>query len=264
MTASDHTLFFKKIQSALKREDSDARSLDNIIQTEPGAEDILRLKQIAGRSTPQRLDLLDRTTETGRSLNIKVMGAAHESEATGYIADIAAEKSPEWGDEKSIVAWDHPLVKSLDLFAGLADLDIPVYFPDTTPGGDGLAVFRAHAEKALIGVTSADWCVAQTCTLTIKTRTGQHRSVSLLPSIHIAVIRLDQILADLKELYTLLKWDPKEQADGITDCMTFITGPSKTADIEATLVEGAHGPRELYIIVCKRSQGTASALFPGT
>ena len=83
----------------------------------------------------------------------------------------------------------------------------------------------------------------------MKTRVGQPRCVSLLPSIHIAVIKLEQILSDLKELYTLLKWDPDEQAEGITDCMTFITGPSKTADIEATLVDGAHGPRELYLFV---------------
>ena len=85
----------------------------------------------------------------------------------------------------------------------------------------------------------------------MKTRVGQPRCVSLLPSIHIAVIKLEQILSDLKELYTLLKWDLDKQAEGITDCMTFITGPSKTADIEATLVHGAHGPRELYLFVLK-------------
>ena len=83
----------------------------------------------------------------------------------------------------------------------------------------------------------------------MKTRPGQPRCVSLLPSIHIAVIRMEQILSNLNELYTLLKWNPIEQAEGITRCMTLITGPSKTADIEATLVHGAHGPRELTIVV---------------
>ena len=102
---------------------------------------------------------------------------------------------------------------------------------------------------AFVGITAADYCIAETATLTMKTRPGQPRCVSLLPSIHIAVIRLEQILSNLNELYTLLKWNPAEQAEGITRCMTFITGPSKTADIEATLVHGAHGPRELYIVV---------------
>jgi L-lactate dehydrogenase complex protein LldG len=83
----------------------------------------------------------------------------------------------------------------------------------------------------------------------MKTRPGQPRCVSLLPSMHIAIIRLEQILTNLKELYTLLRWNPTERVEGITRCMTYITGPSKTADIEATLVHGAHGPRELSIIV---------------
>lgn len=85
----------------------------------------------------------------------------------------------------------------------------------------------------------------------MKTRPGQPQCVSLLPSIHIAVIRLEQVLADLKELYALLKWDPAQRTEGLTDTMTFVTGPSKTADIEATLVHGAHGPKELYIFVLK-------------
>jgi len=83
----------------------------------------------------------------------------------------------------------------------------------------------------------------------MKTRLGQPLHVSLLPSIHMAVIRLEQILENLKEFYTLLKWDPRQQTEGLTHTMTLISGPSKTADIEATLVHGAHGPRELVIFV---------------
>jgi L-lactate dehydrogenase complex protein LldG len=129
-------------------------------------------------------------------------------------------------------------------------LDIPVYVADREPGAaDRLKAFRKHAEGAFIGITAADYCIAETATLTMKTRPGQPRCVSLLPSIHIAVIRLAQIISNLNELYTLLKWNPAAQAEGITRCMTVITGPSKTADIEATLVHGAHGPREVYIVV---------------
>jgi len=91
--------------------------------------------------------------------------------------------------------------------------------------------------------------MADTATLVMRTRPGQARSVSLVPSIHIAVIRLDQIIADLKELYALIKGDSEVKKEGLTNCMTFISGPSKTADVEATMVHGAHGPREVYIYV---------------
>ena len=77
----------------------------------------------------------------------------------------------------------------------------------------------------------------------------QARTVSLIPSIHIAVIELGQIIADLKELYALLTYDPVARKEGLTNCMTFISGPSKTADIEATMVHGAHGPREVHVFV---------------
>ena len=118
--------------------------------------------------------------------------------------------------------------------------------------------FENHEEKALlrekithafIGVTSADFCLADSATLVMKTRPGQARSVSLAPSIHVVVISLEQIIADLNELYAFLKYDTVHQKEGLTRCMTFITGPSKTADIEAIMVHGVHGPREVHLYV---------------
>jgi L-lactate dehydrogenase complex protein LldG len=78
---------------------------------------------------------------------------------------------------------------------------------------------------------------------------GRARSVSLLPLIHVAVIELRQVVSDLKELYTLLNQDPREKASGLSNCLTCITGPSKTGDIELVMVHGAHGPRERHLFV---------------
>ena len=91
--------------------------------------------------------------------------------------------------------------------------------------------------------------MAESATLVLPIRPGQPRSISLVPSIHIAVITADQILANFKELYALLRWGPKGEGAELDNCLSFISGPSKTADIEATLVHGAHGPRELILIV---------------
>ena len=108
---------------------------------------------------------------------------------------------------------------------------------------------RKHIIDSYIGITSADFCMAETASLVMRTRAGQARSVSLVPSIHIAVIQLNQIIADLKELYAIIKSDTEGHGEGLTNCMTFISGPSKTADVEATMVHGAHGPREVYVYV---------------
>jgi L-lactate dehydrogenase complex protein LldG len=249
MTEIRQAEFIGKIKKALNRPESGTRSLKDIIQNKPDSDDIRLLEKIRSRDKEARLALLDRIIETGKLLNMVVIAEKETASIAASIAKIAAGKNSEWGDKKSVIAWDHPLVKSLELFTSLEPLNIPLYFPGTITGADWQAKFRRQAESALIGITSADYCIAETATMTMKSRVGQPRCVSLLPSIHIAVIRLEQILSNLKELYTLLKWNLDEQAEGLTDCLTFITGPSKTADIEATLVQGAHGPRELYLFV---------------
>ena len=168
------------------------------------------------------------------------------------LAALVRETETEWGNAKSVVAWEHPLIDSLNLADALSADGVPVYVagladePDETAGR---TAFRKRVEAAYIGVTSADWCVVDTATLVMKTRPGQGRSVSLVPSIHVAVIGMSQLIADLNELYTLIQQDAAYPFEGLTHCMTFISGPSKTADIEATLVHGAHGPREVYIYV---------------
>lgn len=207
------------------------------------------LSHIQGRDPKARLGLLERLIQNGRDLNITVTAAQTAGPVSGSIREIAANRDAEWGDQKSIVAWDHPLVNSLDLAPMLDPLHIPFHVPQKNLDDSETSIFRSQAETALIGITSADFGLAETATLTMKTRQGQPLYVSLLPSIHIAVIHLNQILSNLKELYTVLKWDPDQQKEGITNTMTFITGPSKTADIEATMVHGAHGPREVHIFV---------------
>ncbi len=242
--------FIQHVKRALNREDPGIRSLDDIIQCRPDADDNRLFEKIANRGKKSHIRLLERLIEAGKLVNVGVMVEKDADSAAAPISKIAAEKCAEWGDQKTVVAWDQPLVKRLGLAASLRPFDIPVYFADREPGtADRQDSFRQHAESAFIGITAADYCIAETATLVMKTRPGQPRCVSLLPSIHIAVIRIDQMLSNLNELYTLLKWNPAEQGEGITRCMTFITGPSKTADIEATLVHGAHGPRELYIVV---------------
>lgn len=250
MKSSGRIAFIDNIKSALNRKATTEGSLADIIQNEPDADDAELLEKIAARNIMSHLALLERLVERGRWVNARVIPKKDPASAAAAIAKMAADKCAEWGDEKIVVAWDHPLLKRLDLATHLGPLDIPVHYADIEPGlADHQETMRKHAEAAFIGITSADYCIAETATLTMKTRPGQPRCVSLLPSIHIAVIRLEQILASFKELYALLRWNPLEQAEGLTRCMTFITGPSKTADIEATLVYGAHGPRELIMFV---------------
>ncbi len=206
------------------------------------------LEHIAKRSRAQREKLLDMLIQAGSPLNLKVIAQKNIADAAAAIAQSVREKTPEWTAFKSVAVWKHPLIEKLHLPEILAKQNVPVFFSDFKDESER-KMLQEKVRDAFIGITSADFCIAETGTLVMKTRPGQARSVSLVPTIHVAVIGLHQILANLKELYTVLTRDPAEKKEGLSNCMTFITGPSKTADIEATLVHGAHGPREVYIYV---------------
>jgi L-lactate utilization protein LutC len=93
-----------------------------------------------------------------------------------------------------------------------------------------------------VGITGVETVVAETGTLVLATRPDQPRSASLLPPVHIAVAHRRQVVADLFDLFEL---SPGE----VPACLTLVTGPSKTGDIELKLVTGVHGPGELHLVL---------------
>lgn len=211
-----------------------------------------RLRKIQSRTPEDYRELLDRLKEAAAPINLRVVECKDADTVSKALAELVREKDPEWGTEKRVAAWDHPLIRSLDLPEALAGQNVPFTFTqpvDPSDGAEQRSQIRRQVEDAYIGITAADFCVVASATLAMKTRPGHARSVSLVPSIHVAVIEISRLLADLGELYTLLNHDPEHRAEGLTNCMTFISGPSKTADIEFTMVHGAHGPREVHLLV---------------
>ena len=95
-----------------------------------------------------------------------------------------------------------------------------------------------------VGITSADYALADTGTLVLLASPQEARMISLLPPAHIAVVPRRRILTGLDELFSLLP-NPAES----TSSMVLITGPSRTADIEQILVRGVHGPGLLTVVV---------------
>lgn len=247
MGAANQEEFINRIKTALGTSPDEPRQGVDFFSREISAETRAVLERVKNRTAEDRKKLLEILMEAAEPINLKVIPVNDIGSVTTAIAELVRDKDPEWGDPKSVAAWHHPLIESLNLPAALSDQGVPVFFSD----GNALEgeILRQHIIDSYIGITSADFCMADSATLVMRARPGQARTVSLLPSIHTAVIQLDQIIADLKELYALIKWDPHHCKEGVTSCMTFISGPSKTADIEATMVHGAHGPREVHLFV---------------
>jgi L-lactate dehydrogenase complex protein LldG len=250
--------FLRNVRKALGFPTETKRSAPDLFRSERASVASERYKAAKLRTRQARLELLDRLIERAEPLNLKVIPLNDINAVSSAIAKLVAEKDPEWGTKKCVAAWRHPLIDSLNLSGILAEQNVPIYITDldghesaTGEVEERRIKIRRQIMESYIGVTSADFCLAETATLVLRTRPNHARAVSLVPSIHVAVIELDQILSDLGELYAFLQCDPAQQEERLTNCMTLISGPSKTADIELVMVHGAHGPREVYIyVVC--------------
>jgi L-lactate dehydrogenase complex protein LldG len=108
--------------------------------------------------------------------------------------------------------------------------------------------FDVHALEACdAGITECDALIAQTGTVLVTSRSAGGRALSVLPPHHVVLARRGQLVADLPAAFELLK---AEYAENYPSMISFITGPSRTGDIERILVLGAHGPKKLTIFCC--------------
>jgi len=123
----------------------------------------------------------------------------------------------------------------------LEDLGPEAEVLPTVPGLR-LDVTRETASQALVGITAADWGVAQTGTLICDSSDAAQRLASTLPLIHIALLPANRIVADMAT--ALSHVDPRKAR-----FIAAITGPSRTADIERVLTIGVHGPKRLIILI---------------
>jgi L-lactate dehydrogenase complex protein LldG len=99
-------------------------------------------------------------------------------------------------------------------------------------------------EKCDAGVTECDALIAQTGSVLVTSRSAGGRALSVLPPHHVVIARRGQLVADLPAAFALIQ---QKYAPDYPSMISFITGPSRTGDIERILVLGAHGPRKLTI-----------------
>jgi L-lactate dehydrogenase complex protein LldG len=217
---------------------------------------VARVRQAAGQGRQYRVRLKPVPEDTGY---IGVGGDlcerfAAEVNAVGgqafLVADVAAagvqlqRLLSELG-ARSAVCWQHELLCRLRLADMLAAAEIARLDYDL------LAKLPADERRRSllacdVGITSCDLAIAETGTLMMCSRPGHERVASLLPPVHIAVVERRQIAADLIDAFRQLD---SPGLDQLASNVTFITGPSKTGDIELQLTTGVHGPGKWQVIV---------------
>lgn len=119
----------------------------------------------------------------------------------------------------------------------LADLDW---------AASGLAVAaRPAVDQDTVGITGCFCAIAETGTLLLLSGPHTPATVSLLPETHLALVDARRIVATMEEAFALLR----AEHGHLPRALNFISGPSRTGDIEQTIVLGAHGPRRVHLLI---------------
>ncbi len=173
--------------------------------------------------------LVDLFVQRASAAKLKVSRVTLDTLAAAIVEFVRA------AEVRSLCLHGSRLFEGLDLSATLSAAGVRVMsWSDTTLD----AVYDVDA-----ALTDVTYAVAETGSLLIRADARHGRSLSLVPNIHIAVVEARQILPDLIDAMAAIKAGPWSGAN------VFITGPSKTADIEMNLVVGVHGPGVVAVFV---------------
>lgn len=211
----------KGLKDASSDEDFTKRNISNEAQ------------EIQHLTTEQQSTLKSQFISELSNVNTKILEASDETEINKVILNLTKEKKLE-----SFSIWESQYLKKLKLKKSLKHAGLKLI----------TAKYKNRIANSNIGITEADYAIVDTGTLVLLTKNNQPRSVSLLPPIHLAIVRPEKLVRNIQDLFVILKSEQEEEEE-ITSCMTFITGPSRTADIELNLTLGVHGPKELYVII---------------
>lgn len=106
-------------------------------------------------------------------------------------------------------------------------------------------------ESCDASVTGCEWLVARTGTIVLSAAQQNGRTASVYAPVHICIAYTHQLVYDVKDALQKLT---EKSGEGLPSFITFASGPSRTADIEKTLVTGVHGPKEVYLFLVEEEQ----------
>ena len=174
-----------------------------------------------------------------QALSAQVYSPAHQAEAMDVFLGIIRARGAQ-----AVLAWDEEHLPLAGSWGALAAAGVQVL--DTMLPKDGTArdARLAELERGAVGVTGALAGLADTGSLALLSGPGRGRLASLLPPVHVALLPVTSLYPSMA---AFLAAHPGVVRQGSN--LVFISGPSRTADIEQTVTMGVHGPRELHVVL---------------
>ncbi len=217
--------FFQHIANRLGR----ARITEKPVQPVRGVPEFWKSYQL---STDERIELF---MKNWQSMGGEAKRFAAKEELAEHIKEIVINMSA-----RHLIRANHPLLNELGIDEILPEVDMTVWKRDSQVD------LLEKAAGADIGITVVDFAIAHTGTVVVASGPDKGRSLSLLPTAFMAIIRAEDVRTRMGEVMTEIhKWNGSKMPAGIH----FITGPSRSADIENDLTIGVHGPGIVYAFI---------------
>jgi L-lactate dehydrogenase complex protein LldG len=190
---------------------------------------------------PTPLEPLDRSAKTERLMTLMaaMRTEIHLVTADGWVSKLK-ELARARGWKQLLYGPEAPLGAPIEA-ALAAEAD---GLPDLVGYREPVETFKDALFQIDVGVTSALGGLADTGAIVLWPTQQEPRLLSLVPAVHVAVLDADTIYDSFSEMMRAENW-----AAGMPTNALLISGPSKTADIEFTLVFGVHGPKELILLI---------------
>ena len=235
--------FLDHVRRSLGRPDDRAPEVPHPPLTESLADLEAQAVSVRHRLELQAGGLVDRFADTALLRNWNLFRTTSPEEALGYISEIAKSHNT-----LQVVRSEQPVFEQLPVDSALEGLGvhcIKVAYHEDSSRQD----LRNQIITSGIGITGADYAVAETGSIVVLPRKGLSRLVSLVPPVHVAVVRTEDVVESLDDVFLFRRLEYFRSGGSMGSYVNFITGPSRTADIEMKLVVGVHGPKEVHLVL---------------
>ena len=208
-----------------------------------------RAVTIEARNQARRTELLNLLTQTATRQGWMVHRAALVEDVVGYVVALAREKKA-----RLVVRSNHTVFSRVPIDGALRKEGARVTTVAVSRSR-GRGQLREEMARADLGITGVDYAIAETGTCVLVPRRGVSRAVSLLPPLHMAIVEAHQVYESLDDLFALRRLAFIQGRGDMGSYLSLISGPSRTGDIEQTIVTGVHGPVEVHMVILEEEKG---------
>ena len=202
-----------------------------------------KVRTVRARVEVSRARNIKRLAETATEASWYVHGPVAAEDAADVVAEIATGLRA-----KRVIRSSEDVFKRVNVDGALRRAGISATVLASGRSRDR-STLKALAFEADLGITGVTYAIAETGTCVVTPRKGVARLTSLAPPAYVALVEAEQVLGSMDDYFALTRLAHQKSRGRVPTYVNFISGPSRTADIEQTLTIGVHGPGVVHMVL---------------